>query len=637
MYQFLQKISFTLFFNLLILSLYCQVNIHQEFYPTEINKDQFTSLKIVIENSNGLQHVTPPSLKNFIVLSGPNQENGMSSVNGNVKQYTALSYVLKPKQTGKIVIDAATILIGGKEYKTNATTLKVNNTSTKGAAGNATAGNLFPNINPFAEARPSSDFKDYILHKGENIQDKVNKNMQLRLETDKTTCYVGEPVSAVYKLYTRLKSESRLTENPSFNGFSVIDLTNPDISGFSRQKLNGREYNVYTIRRAQLYPLQAGNIELESAVLENNIQFIREEYADQHNSDVYGLFDAFNGALMPAEGMINQTVSLKNKPVNIVVKPLPEENKPASFNGAVGSFSIESQLQKTSFPLNESGKLIVKISGSGNMQLLIAAQLEWPKGIDPFDPTVTEELDKTAIPVKGSKTFVYNFSANKTGHYILPAIHFSYFNPESATYKTVSTKDIAFDVINATGPVAFASQSLHKKEPVTGINKIFNNRWWIIAFIAICMFTGIFIWIRKDKKALEEIKVAEKSKPADLILLDSIIESTVVNQKNPLLKTEECLYQEDCAAFYSLLNTELKKFLSLKLGTGTSEINTRNIAEVMDKRNFSNETALQLQHILQEIEWELYTPFERNDTMAALYQKSQDIIQLMNTYDIRRP
>lgn len=152
--------------------------------------------------------------------------------------------------------------------------------------------------------------------------------MILKLETDKTSCFVGEPLVATYKLFTRLKSESKLTGNPSFNGFSVIDLTKPDASGYTKQQLNGKEYNVYTIRKAQLYPLQDGNIELGSAELENNIQFIKEEYVDQRSNSVFDLFDDFAQATVPAEGIINQQVNLRSKPLMITVKPLPEVNKP---------------------------------------------------------------------------------------------------------------------------------------------------------------------------------------------------------------------------------------------------------------------------------------------------------------------
>ena len=67
-------------------------------------------------------------------------------------------------------------------------------------------------------------FDDYILKKGENVNDKVQKNLFVKLDVSKTSCFVGEPITASYKLYTRLRSETNITSAPSFNGFSVSEL-----------------------------------------------------------------------------------------------------------------------------------------------------------------------------------------------------------------------------------------------------------------------------------------------------------------------------------------------------------------------------------------------------------------------------
>lgn len=600
--------------------------------PSQINKDEYTTLKIIVENATDVQGITPPSLKNFMVLSGPSQENSMTSINGHVTKSAAIVFIIKPKRPGKLAIEPATVKIADKLYKTNSASLLVNNTVSSNGPGNNQGVNAFSSIDPFAAARPVSAFNDYIFHKGDNVADKVDKNMILRLEVNKTSCYVGEPIIATYKLYTRLKSESKLSENPSFNGFSVIDLTGQDISGYTREKLNGREYNVYIIRKAQLYPLQSGSIELEAAELENNIQFIKEEYINNRGNSVTDIFDDFAQATVPAEGIINQKVNLRSKPVTIEVKALPELNKPASFTGAVGKFSLETALQKTNFPANEPGKLLIKINGIGNIQLLTAPGLTWPAGIDPFDPKVSESLNKTAIPVSGVKTFEYSFSVNVPGDYTLPAVNFSYFDPVSASYKLITTKPYNFTVTKAI--VNQESLPLTNKQPVTGINKIFNNRWWIIVFIGIAMFIGLFIYVKRDKTT-EQTAQDQTVKSEDELKLDTIVETAAINQQNPLEKTEACLYQDDCTGFYTLLNIEMKSFLSHKFNVEPIDINNRNIATIMDKKNINNDTVLQLQHLLYEIEWQLYTPFERNEKMNVMYQEAQDIIQLINTYDFR--
>ena len=49
----------------------------------------------------------------------------------------------------------------------------------------------------------------------------------------------------------------------------------------------------------------------------------------------------------------------------------------------------------------------------------------------------------------------------------------------------------------------------------------------------------------------------------------------------------------------------------------------------MDKAGVSNDVILQTQELIKEIEWQLYTPFERNVELNEMYNKAQNIIQLL--------
>ena len=108
----------------------------------------------------------------------------------------------------------------------------------------------FRGLSPFYDPVVQSAYDDYILRTDENVAEKIAKNIFIKLEVDKSSCYVSEPVVVTYKLYTRLKSESSIIKNPSFNGFSVIDLVPPGSSHYTIERLNGREYNVYTAESA---------------------------------------------------------------------------------------------------------------------------------------------------------------------------------------------------------------------------------------------------------------------------------------------------------------------------------------------------------------------------------------------------
>ncbi|MEO7265473.1 MAG: BatD family protein, partial [Ferruginibacter sp.] len=576
-------------------------------------------------NASDIESIQPPSLKKFRVISGPNQESGMSNINGVVKQYISLSFVLQPRQPGTIEIGTATAVVNGRKINSSPVILTVKNarSGNNNAQANNNA-NPFAGANPFEEERSSNDYSDYILHKNENIVEKINKNMQMRLVTDKTSCYVGEPIVAAYKLYTRLKSDSKLTKNPSFNGFSVIDLQQPSVTGFTQEKLNGKEYNVYTIRKAQLYPLQAGKIELESASLENNLQFIKEESL-QPQGATGNLFDDI---LMPQGETVNQTVTLNSKPITIEVKPLPEVGKPATFTGAVGEFSIDKKTDKTTFTTDETGKLYIVISGAGNLQLINAPEINWPAGIDGFEPTVNDKYSTTSVPLRGDKIFEYSFSTQSPGDYTIPPVSFSFFNPATETYKTVATNAIPLKILKG-NVIRYLSgtgvQTGKKNQPDANW---FNMKLLIAAMLGLIAF-GCIIWFTKRSSRLKQagkIKLENVSEE-----MNTFISNATYNQLNPLEKTEACLDSEACFEFYALLNKELKTFLAAKFSLNEYEINSRKIINVMDKSGIDNSTILQLQQLLQDIEWMLYTPFERNEKMNEVYFRAQEIIQSINT------
>ena len=82
--------------------------------PGTIGKNDNAELRLMIENAGQVEQIIPPSLKDFIVLSGPNQESGMESNNGVTRQYIGITYILKPKSTGKFRIEPAIAKADGK-------------------------------------------------------------------------------------------------------------------------------------------------------------------------------------------------------------------------------------------------------------------------------------------------------------------------------------------------------------------------------------------------------------------------------------------------------------------------------------------------------------------------------------------
>jgi len=645
MVRYLQKgFAKLLFFLVLLIALvayntsFAQANFTAICPQKKIGKNDYLQVQFKVEHASNVESIDPPSFKNFSVVSGPNQESGMTSINGKVDQYVSIGYVLKPSGPGKFTIAPATAKADGKEFQSNPLNVEVTNSSaTSSSSGNSSnslsafGGNSpFANLNFDLPTEPvTHQFDDYILKKGENVTDKVKKNLFIQLDVSKTSCYVGEPITASFKLYTRLRSESTITDAPSFNGFSVseMELNNTNSSGV--EKYNGRDFNVYTLRKVQLYPLQPGKITLDPLVADNKVTFIKAEYASAQSGDMFlDMMQNFADATAPRDAIVEQHVTLQSKPVEITVKPLPDENKPADFKGCVGNFSIQSSLQKNDITTDDAGNLKIIISGAGNIQLINAPKIMWPQGMDGYDAKITDHLDKLSVPMKGSKIFTYPFTVSRAGTYTIPAVSFSYFDPAFATYKTLVTQPLVVTITKGKG---IANNPYLKNKivetPITVISIV--EKYALYFIIGIISLAGIIFWIfnRNNTKKKSSIVTAE----TDVHENKPVIEEPVfVIPESPLEEAHQQLVDENSAAFYRVLDASLKKYLSAKFKVPAEELNKKRINEELDKCNVGLGTSLRLTSLMDNIELNLYAPASNVNQLKEVYEKASEVVSLLD-------
>lgn len=620
----MRSLKLNIIFSCLLLigscPLFAQVKFTAKFTPNTIGTEETAELKLLVENAGNVQNITPPSLKDFIVVSGPNQESGMESINGVTRQYTGITYIVKPKYKGSFVVPSTTAMADGKAFTSNPVKLTV----VPGTTGNSISSNSpFAGIMSFDEPVQRGAFNDYILKKGENVADKINKNIFVKVDATKTSCYVGEPILVTYKLYTRLKSESNIVKNPSFNGFSVIDMMR-SINAYSLvEQLNGRDYNVYTLRKAQLYPLQAGDVTLETASVENDIHFIKEEYLRNNNN---GFFNDPSLMPIPADAMVDEKVTLQSKPLVINVKPLPEQGKPADFNGAVGDFKITTAVERDSISTDDAGKLKLVIEGQGNLNLVNAPELSWPNGMQAYEPSMQEDIDRQSAPLSGSKQFVFDFTVDAAGVYTLPAAAFSYFDPASAQYKTVTAAPITIKVSKGTGK----RPAIQAKQPVKSTKEsffetIFTKRWILVVALIALLLIGLIVYLRIEKKHKQAAQVKQIKQKEEEVARPLVKEGSV-----PLVLSKALLQTDDAPAFYATLDRELKNFLAKKLNLQSGTLNKRMISDALMEKNISAEDSEAVLNLLDEISMQLYTPVADESRMSYFFKKAEAVVHLLN-------
>jgi hypothetical protein len=422
-----------------------------------ISMQDFLQVEYLIENSRKVSQFLPPDLSAFDVVEGPEQASGWNMEDGVLKEYVSFTYLLKPRKEGRFVIPLATARIDGKVYRTKSVMVEV-------------VSSVIPGISE------DMNFADeLVMRKNEKLADKVRNNIFLRLEVNKSSCYEGEAVIATYKLYTRLRSESKIIKRPSFNGFSVYDMVNPETEGPARERLNGREYSVYTLRKVQLYPLQSGTITLDPIEVENTLTFVKSEELKSGVSLDRILRNLSEGN--DDEAVIRESLVLATTPATVQVTPFPNPAM-AGFSGAVGNFDVKAMVSSSSVQQNDVVNLVIRVSGKGNFPMFGAPEVRWPNATEVFESSVQEHFSKFVSPIAGSKVYNFPFTVQQAGHIVIPPVTLAYFDPGKGSYALAQSDSVMLYV------GAAARKSNYKKISIPAVQTETDGTWMWVLYLA---------------------------------------------------------------------------------------------------------------------------------------------------------
>jgi hypothetical protein len=132
-------------------------------------------------------------------------------------------------------------------------------------------------------------------------------------------------------------------------------------------------------------------------------------------------------------------------PVVITVMPFPEQNKPASFNGAVGQFSFKTALLSSpEMTVGDEISLSLIISGKGNLKNITVPDLCCQPGMSGFfrlsDLPPSEEIEGD------TKTIVAKFRPLNSRIKEIPSIEFSFFDPNTSQYTVLHSQPIPVSI-----------------------------------------------------------------------------------------------------------------------------------------------------------------------------------------------
>ena len=490
-------------------------------------------LRVSFEMNKDGDFFEAPSFDNFEVLMGPSQSISSSFINGKRSFSKSYTYVLRPKKQGQLIIDSASITIDNTVYTTDPKTVLVTE----------------PIDNPNAP-KTAQDIADESLY------------LVATLSNDKP--YLNQGVLVTYTLYfsPRVYINNFIpVENPTYKNFWSQDLPIKEYET-RRTTFRNESFNAVDLKTVVLYPQKSGSLALDPFALELYVQIPT------------GRRDFFGDPIMRSA-----TKTVKAGDLSINVKELPEEGKPLNFSGAVGDFELSVDASRTNLEANESTQIKVKINGKGNLKLLSIPELSLPSALEKYDPEYTDNVRVNREGMNGSVTNSYTVVPRYAGSYPVDPLEFTYFDPNSKSYKTLSSDPFDLTVegsalLPSTSTIAPIAE---KNTPVTSGFKsnayqtslvtIVSSPWFesntyyfILALLVILGFSISFI-INTFKASIGTSgQGAKKALPKKI---------------KALLKRADKLAKEQNAEFYSIASEILflclEKYSRVDLSTASKQ------------------------------------------------------------------
>lgn len=389
------------------------------------------------------------------------RSNQFSFINGVSENATTFSYVLVPKRTGKFTYPPIEVEVGNEIFRTSEVTLEVLGVGgiPAAAAPAQTPAPYTPAPAPYTgqqqqqpQQQQQSQPAPVPAYQPGNMQAPpsppipVNRAEDIFLDValDKKEAYPGEQVILTYTIYTRYSTKpEQFDQDPDFTGFWVEEIPPDQNVKPEKVTMNGHLYLKAVLIRMALFPTKTGILQINPGLFRATI---KKENNPSNLFDEFFNESFFGGSFFTR----SETRLLPTQPVQLTVKPLPEQGKPANFAGAVGAFRMNSTIDTRSVKQNEPVQLTVNIEGEGNIEMLEQPFVPEMKDVKVYDTDSSTQIVRNQRGVQGRKSFTMPLIPTEAGQTEIPPLTFSYFDIYERRYKTLKTSP--FQISVAPGP-----------------------------------------------------------------------------------------------------------------------------------------------------------------------------------------
>lgn len=538
----------------------------------QVVQDGYVDVSFTLANANGT-NFRPPPFDNFTVVSGPARATSTTIVNGRMTQEMSFVYTLQPKQTGKLTIGSATILVGKDRLTSAPITVEV------------------------------------VEGKAQATAEGGGREVFIRAEVNTTEAWVGQRIVLDYKLYTTIQIENyNVIEEADYQGFYAQDVRRYD-SRLMREVVGGVQYVTKIIKRVLLYPQRAGELSIDP--LHVQLGALPD---DQRRRGFL-----FNRQL--------RRIPAITEPLAIQVRSLPA-GAPAAFTGAVGNFQVSGSLEPRTITTDDALSLRLLISGNGDFKRIQAPEQDFPEAFEAYDPKVVRENTyELQGNLQGEKEFEYLLIPKRPGQYTLQPI-FSWFDPDSARYLTYTGSFVvdvrqgsqsagASPLPSATaGPDTTDIRYIKSSTTVYRRDQSFlgSTVFWVLVVIPFLLVGGAGFWRRTTQRRSSIDPALLRHRTARKVAL------------RRLRDAKQLLATDDSRAFYNEVEHAMDSYVCDKLSIPQSELSREAVKQRLHSLGVTEEKIDRFLQMKQNCEVALYAGKDNSAAMQETYEQAVALI-----------
>lgn len=289
----------------------------------------------------------------------------------------------------------------------------------------------------------------------------------VRLSIPKREVYVGESIPVEMEVGMRSGFVA------SINGLPKLTDDNFTLNNLSHQPerteklINGEPFVLLTWR-STLAVVKPGTFSLAAQVpltVKIRTRPKRESALDDRFGDPF--WQNLFGATIPKD------INVTSPTQELIVHELPAEGRPADFHGAIGTFSITSDISPAKADVGDPMTLRMRVTGSGNFDRVDSSMLDH---LDQWKTYPPKSSFNSSDPLgfNGMKTFEQPVIASKPGVQELPGLTFSYFDPNKRRYETARSAPLSVSISpsladSRTAPQPLSTTTLPEKKYTAGL------------------------------------------------------------------------------------------------------------------------------------------------------------------------